>query len=289
MSHVTSTKLQKYPSASPALNVIAMDQNDFSDDEAKTPQTPHKKRKRNDDTNTEEIRLLRQVIISEKSKGRPQEELLKHNYFTGGSSTIVDGTPLFVALNSIANGTDPYERLGGAINNHSLTLKMLVTYLPVASPTLAAIQPRRLRIIIFRSIVPTTTPPVYADIYDTTTTPITDGTAMLCTLNSGTDILAVRNYLTFDQYHVLYDKFHAPVSNPLLLSATTGVNVGEQLIEIYVDFHRSNTTFFDVGVNDIVTNGLTMIISTNSTINAYGQNMGISFTGDMVYSDAPMS
>lgn len=233
---------------------------------------------------SKEIDLLRKVYLSESRRGHESNTLIKNLQFSNAGAPV-DGTPLIISLNSIATGQDSNDRLGPSIWNHGCTIRLVANYLPTVSANVAVLAPAFIRAVIYRDKVPLTTPPTYAQAFNTGAAPITDQDALFGTLGTG-DVQSVRNPVTFDRFHVLHDEYiHVP-ARPVMSTATTGYFTGAIIKTIHVDFNKSKTTYFAGALTDIATNQLTMIVMSNSAATKGGA-IGVGWTVHTTFSDAP--
>lgn len=288
---VPSTSLPKLPSNPSNVSSPSISQYDVCEEyEQKDPidilpQAPSPPLQPSTDDLEAEINLLRKVYLSSRYRGT-QDSLIKHRYNLIAAAQPVDGAPVFTTINAVANGTTPITRLGSSIWNHGLTCRMQANYVPTATATIAVLIPAPFRVIVFRDITPLVYPATYASTYtQAVSNPIVAPSQLYSTLGSG-DILAVRNPNTFDKYHVLYDKIINMPVTPISLSATTGTLVGQHLWDIHLDLHDSKTTFWTTTDVSIATNGLMMVLVSDS-LAAQGGLISISGTLDFTFSDAP--
>lgn len=188
---------------------------DLCTDEQKTPPpSPSKKRKLlHQSTDLQaEIDLLREAYLTSRhSSSRSNGPNYKHTYFASTAATVLDGTN-FVALplTQIAAGTGFGQRVGVAVSTHSITSRGIFRYIPQSNgATSSNWIPPAIRILIYRSVLPPNQAPLIADVIEYTTLVCTSNAALL-TSNAGAspggNITAVRNLLTFDRFHVYYDK-----------------------------------------------------------------------------------
>lgn len=235
---------------------------------------------------TAEVELLRKVLKASRRSPGGADASIKHMYTANAALTPTDGAAVFISLNSIAAGTTQTTRTGNAIWNYSVTYRFVATYIPAATANLASIQPSQFRIVVFRAAIPDATPATYANIFSQAAAiPIVDPNALFVTLGTG-DMNAVRNPNTFDFYHIISDELFNMTHTPIGLSATTGALVGAHAATRHIDLHKSKTTFFSTGANDVVTNGINLMIISNGAT-ADGGNFNIEMTTDFVFSDAP--
>jgi len=257
------------------------------------PSSPSKKRKLNDQPpapTQEAVQLLRELIVKSRSRegrgGSGGPALVKHNLFFAGQ-TIYQTNPYLITTNSITNGVTANDRLGAAITNHGLTIRGRLNCIPVTSATVALINVPLIRLVVFRDIVPNTTPPTYADMFVGGAAPITDPDALFCTLGN-LDVNGMRSPNTLDRYFILHDQYITlkdVTSN--LVTATTGYITGCRDIHIHVDLHKSKTTFFDTGNTAISTNQINlMVMCSNAAANTQGQQVDCNLNIDHTFSDA---
>jgi len=241
-----------------------------------------------------EIKLLQKAILAKRKSERDGTKdfmQLKHYYNGGVGSVTITNDGFIGSLNSIAQGTTNFTRIGDAINQHGITIRLMLRYEPIGtSQTLANWVPPVCRLVVWRNSVPDNVPPLITDLVEfTSSVPTSDVSVYTANGSSVPDgmITAFRNPFTFDRNHVYHDEV-IEIKNNIWLAGTGAVVVGTWHKTFHIDLHKVKTIYYGSTANLIVTNSLCWaMIMESSTVSP--AHITYSYTYDLTFNDADLS
>lgn len=241
-----------------------------------------------------EIRLLQKSLLSRRSASSA-DTAIKHFYISN-AGTLTAATPgVFGTLNSIAQGTTAFTRIGNAINNRTLTIRMLLRFVPNGtSSTLLDWVPPQIRFVVWRNAVPDNIPPTVNEFCEYTSGVPTSDISVFTSSAAGYPnhtMTAFRNPYTFDRNHVYLDE-KINIHQDSWLAGTGTCMTGAKNFEWHIDFHKAKTTFYAATGNQIVTNNMCYALVVEHSAGTAANtpaNVSYQYTGDLTFNDADMT